>query len=407
MTHKHRPGGPALKPLEHEAFDPTLLAMLISLRHTLHACPERSGEEVRTAATVAHFLSAYSPDALLTEVGGHGVVAVFASPLPGPTVIVRADLDAVGVERNEHHIGADRDSMRHVCGHDGHMTMVAGLAPLLYQARPKRGRVVLLFQPAEETGEGAARVLEDPRFRELKADFALGLHNLPSLPLGTVAVAAGVFASASVGMYARFVGLASHAAQPELARSPRASIGRLLTSLPKLSSRSSAPNSRADEKYRLITITHARLGRESFGVTPGAAELLATLRATSRVTLRAFQNQVETLMVQEAARENLDVRIDWVEDFPETRNHPALVDTLESVATEAGLKVERMLAPMAWSDDFGQFGAEFPSAYFGLGSGLDNSGLHQPDYAFPDALIPIGTRLFDRMCRRLTDDVED
>lgn len=407
MAHKHGTKVAALKTLEHEAFDPTLLAMLTSLRHTLHACPERSGEEVRTAATVAHFLSAYSPDELLTEVGGHGVVAVFASQQPGPTVIVRADLDAVRVERNEHHIGADHDSMRHVCGHDGHMTMVAGLAPLLHNTRPKHGRVALLFQPAEEIGEGAARVLEDARFRELKPDIALGLHNLPGLPLGTVVVAAGVFASASVGMYARFVGLASHAAQPELARSPRASVGRLLTSLPKLSSISNAPDSRADEKYRLITITHARLGRESFGVTPGAAEVLATLRATSRVTLRAFQNEVETLVLKEAKRENLNVRIDWVEDFPETRNDAALVKILGNVATEAGLKVERMSAPMAWSDDFGQFAAEIPSAYFGLGSGVENSGLHQPEYAFPDALIPIGTRLFDRMCRRLTNEAPE
>lgn len=406
MTHDRTTGMAAPKSLEDEAFDPTLLAMLTSLRHTLHACPERSGEEVRTAATVTHFLSAYSPDALLTEVGGHGVVAVFASSVPGPTVLVRADLDAVRVERNEHHIGADQDSMRHVCGHDGHMTMVAGLAPLLHHRRPQRGRVALLFQPAEETGEGAARVLEDARFRDVKPDFALGLHNLPGLPLGTVALASGVFASASVGMYARFVGQASHAAQPELARSPRASVGRLLSSLPELSSGSNAPESRADETYRLITITHARLGRESFGVTPGAAEVLATLRATSRVTLRAFQNEVETLVLQEAQRENLNVRIDWVEDFPETRNDAALVQTLDEVATEAGLGVERMTAPMPWSDDFGQFSAEFPSAYFGLGSGVDNSGLHQPEYAFPDALIPVGTRLFDRMCRRLTDDTE-
>jgi metal-dependent amidase/aminoacylase/carboxypeptidase family protein len=150
--------------------DPTLVAMLKSLRHTLHGCPEGAGEEVRTAAIVAHFLSAYAPDALITEVGGHGVLATFESAQPGPTVVVRCDLDAVRVERNEHHIGADHDSVSHLCGHDGHMTMVAGLAPLLYRARPARGRVVLLFQPAEETGEGAARVLEDPRFRALHPD---------------------------------------------------------------------------------------------------------------------------------------------------------------------------------------------------------------------------------------------
>lgn len=386
------------------ALDETLIAMLTSLRHTLHACPEPAGEEVRTAAIVSHFLSAYSPDSLITGVGGYGLLATFEGASDGPTVLVRCDLDAVPVERNEHHIGADQLLTRHVCGHDGHMTIVAGLAPLLHFERPRRGRVVLLFQPAEETGEGAARVLEDPRFRRINPDAAVGFHNLPGFPVGSVALAKGVFASASVGMYARFVGQASHAAQPELARSPRMSVSRLLASLPELSSPSNDPETRSRDDYRLLTVTHARLGRESFGVTPGLAEVLATLRATTRVTLGQFRNEVEALVRYEAERSELDVRVDWQEDFPETRNDAGLVATLESVARNAGLAVHHLEAPMPWSDDFGQFATERPAVYFGLGIGEEASGLHQPDYAFPDAAIPIGTSLLNDMCRRVLDE---
>jgi amidohydrolase len=382
------------------ALDATLVAMLTSLRHTLHACPERAGEEVRTAAVVTHFLSAYAPDALLTGVGGHGVLATFASPLPGPTVLVRCDLDAVRVERNEHNIGAANDLMRHVCGHDGHMTIVAGLAPLLHRLRPPRGRVALLFQPAEETGEGAARVLEDARFRQLDPEMVFGFHNLPGFPIGTIVLANEIFASASVGMYARFVGQASHAAQPELARSPRLTVSRLLEALPALSSPSNETAARARSDYRLLTVTHARLGRESFGVTPGLAELLATLRATTRVTLGQFRGEVESLVRSEAASANHDVRIDWQEEFPETRSDVALSSLFADVAHGARFPVHHLPAPMPWSDDFGQFGSEYPSLYFGLGIGESASGLHQPDYAFPDEVIPVGTALLDRMCRR-------
>lgn len=388
-------------PLPEPELDPVLVAMLSSLRCTLHACPERAGEEVRTAATVAQFLSAYSPEELRTGVGGHGVMATFAGAAPGPTVLVRCDLDAVPVERNEDHIGADRNSTRHACGHDGHMAIVAGLAPLLHHTRPARGRVVLLFQPAEETGEGAAQVLADPRFRQLEPDVALGFHNLPGFPLGTVVLAEGVFASASVGMYARFIGQASHAAQPELARSPRLCLSRLLATLSELSSESNDVASRARPDYRLLTITHAKLGRESFGVTPGLGELLATLRATTRASLTDFRAQVDALVRHEAKRSQLEVRIDWREDFPETRNDARLVATLAEVAADAGAPLHYLDAPFPWSDDFGQFAEEYPSVYFGLGIGEHASGLHQPDYMFPDAVIPTGARLLERTVRRV------
>jgi metal-dependent amidase/aminoacylase/carboxypeptidase family protein len=264
---------------------------------------------------------------------------------------------------------------------------------------------VLLFQPAEETGQGAERVLLDPRFRELDPDLVLGFHNLPGFATGMVVVNQDIFTSASVGMYARFVGQASHAANPELARSPRLSVSRLLAALPDLSSPSNDSEARARDDYRLLTITHARLGRESFGVTPGLAEVLATLRATTRVTLGHFRAEVEALVRSEAEQQNLDVRVDWREDFAETRNDATLVKMLARVAKHAGLQVQHLQTPFPWSDDFGHFGAEYPSVYFGLGIGEQSSGLHQPDYAFPDALIPIGTGLLDRMCRRVAESV--
>lgn len=387
--------------------DPTLTAMLATLRQTLHRIPERAGDEVQTAATVAQFLGAYAPDMLMTEVGGHGVVAVFAGAEAGPTVLVRADLDAVPAERDEHHIGANRDSTRHTCGHDGHMTIVAGLGALLAQSRPPRGRIVLLFQPAEETGQGAQRVLADARFRELAPDFGIGFHNLPGYPRETVVVRTGTIASASVGMYARFVGQASHAAEPEAARSPRLALGRLMTALPELSSPANDEAARARDDYRLLTVTHARLGRESFGVTPGSAELLATLRATTHARLAGFREEAERLVRQEAARVDVDIAIDWVDDFRETENAPAMVRALEAVAGDENLPVDVISAPFAWSDDFGQFAAEFPSVYFGLGIGAEADGLHQPGYEFPDGLIPTGTHLIERLARRVLDGVAD
>jgi metal-dependent amidase/aminoacylase/carboxypeptidase family protein len=150
--------------------------------------------------------------------------------------MIRCELDGLPVEE------ADKNqwlipgaNIAHRCGHDGHMAIVAGLAPLLHRAPPNCGRVVLLFQPAEETGAGALAIIGDLSFKKIRPDCAMTLHNLPGFPMGHIVYRRGTFASASVGMKVRLHGQPSHAAEPEQARSPANAVRQLIDELPRLS----------------------------------------------------------------------------------------------------------------------------------------------------------------------------
>jgi amidohydrolase len=375
--------------------DVTLAQMLNTLRASLHQVPEGALREARTASIVTGFLHAYGPDALLQSVGGHGVAAVYESENPGPTMLVRAELDAVPVERAEQNpFVISPPAYEHRCGHDAHMTMVAGLAPLFAVRRPEAGRVVLLFQPAEETGEGAARVLDDPAFMGLRPDFGVALHNLPGVPKNTVVVREGVFACASVGLSIELHGEPSHAAEPEKGISPAAALGELLLELPELST-PEGPG------YRLFTITHVEMGRHSFGVSPGHAQLFATLRAQTNTDLDAVRARATELVREKCDQYGLRSELTWREHFPETRNDPSLIRLLTGICAELELETIEREQPMRWSDDFGHFAAVAPSAYFGLGIGEDCPGLHQEGYTFPDGVVSVGVELLHRFVTRM------
>lgn len=368
--------------------DALLAQMLRTLRATLHACAEPAGSEALTASVVESFLREYHPDQLITGIGGHGVAAVFAGRWAGPTVVVRSELDALR-EENE---------IVHRCGHDGHMAMVAGLAPRLQQDPPRRGQVVLLFQPAEETGEGALRVIEDPAFTQLSPDIAVALHNLPGEPLGTVVYRHGTFASASVGMRVELEGEAAHAAEPEQARTPTAALIELLGGLPGLTELEEPP-------YRLITITHAHMGRPSFGITPGNATLYATLRSATGEGLARLRRDCERLVAKAAAASDLKPTIEWVEAFPATLNDSELVELLRLACEREGVPSREAKLPFRWSEDFGYYARVCRTLYFGLGIGAEAAGLHQPDYSFPDEVMAVGGRMLWHMVNELTSPV--
>jgi len=196
------------------------MTALAELRRRLHRRAEVSSKEERTAALIAEAMSGFDrgtgPDQVLRGLGGHGVAFTFSGKEEGPTVLLRCELDALPIPETialEH--GSADPAASHKCGHDGHMATLVGVAADLAERPLARGRAVLLFQPAEETGEGAARVIADPQFTLIAPDFAVALHNLPGRPLGSVVVRRGAFNCASVGLIARLRGRTSHAAEPE------------------------------------------------------------------------------------------------------------------------------------------------------------------------------------------------
>jgi amidohydrolase len=374
----------------------SLINELVQFRHVLHRHPELSGQEVGTAQRVQQFMSRYAPDEVVTGLGGNGVAVVYRGTAPGPTVMIRADLDALPIQET----GAiahcsEIANTAHLCGHDGHTTMVAGLGAWLQTTSLPQGRVVLLFQPAEETGVGAAAVIADPQFMHLRPDYVFGLHNLPGFPLGQVLLRSTGFAAASKGIILRLQGKPSHAAHPEDGKSPAIALAQLITAITNL------PQCGSFQDFVLATVIHARLGEIAFGTSPGEAEVMATLRSYRDDDMAQLTAAVANLAQAIAAQEGVTIDISETEAFPATMNHDGATNVVKQAAIAGGYDWIEADHPFRWSEDFGYFTQICPGAMFGLGAGQTQPQLHNAHYDFPDELIPYGVRLFTHIISQL------
>ena len=367
-----------------------LLPDLIRLRHRLHRQPELSGAEKCTAAMLVDYLSRFEPDGMLEGLGGNGLAVVFdgsEAADDGPTLLLRADLDALPIEEsNDFAHRSQRAGVAHKCGHDGHMAILAGVAASLAARRPQRGRAVLLFQPAEETGAGARAVLDDPRFAALAPDCCFALHNVPGYPLGEVLLRNGTMSCASRGLRIRLQGKSAHAAHPEAGRAPTAALAQLLEGLPRQALKV--------DGLALATVVHARLGEAAFGTAPGEAEVLVTLRADSDSGMQRLVARVESLVRAAAEQSSLGVELSWHDVFRASHNDSGAAAAVREAARASASPLREMAEPFRWSEDFAEFTIAYPGALFGLGAGEASAQLHNPDYDFPDQLIGRGLRLF-------------
>ena len=362
---------------------------LADLRHLLHSSPELSGSENRTAAVLAAHLRETDPDRLLEGLGGNGLAAVYTGAGPGPDILLRCEMDALPIpETTGLPYSSTIPGVSHACGHDGHMAMMIGTAGIVARQRPSTGSVTLLFQPSEETGEGAEALLAGPLFDVISPRMVFAMHNLPGFPRGSVVVKEGVFSKASRGLVAKLEGRSSHAAEPDRGNSPAPAVARIISGLSELQERL------ADEGLRtLITVIHARLGEVSFGTTPSSGTVMATLRADSHHDLMLASARMESFITETAGRSGLDSSVSWVEAFPEVVNDGDAARLVESTADGLGMEVVRPAEPFPWSEDFGHLTAAFPGALFGLGAGTDHPPLHDSGYDFPDDVIAPGVAI--------------
>eukprot|EP01028_Stygiella_incarcerata_P011149 TRINITY_DN616_c0_g1_i1.p1 TRINITY_DN616_c0_g1~~TRINITY_DN616_c0_g1_i1.p1 ORF type:complete len:345 (-),score=73.84 TRINITY_DN616_c0_g1_i1:1712-2623(-) len=267
----------------------------LPIRKTLHTLAELSNEEKNTATMIVHLLKEKcNPDVLHTDIGGYGIVAEYRFDDEGPTTLFRADFDALPIpETIDIPHCSKTDGVSHKCGHDGHSTTMLAFAEFLSKNRHLfKGRILALFQPAEEIAQGAQKMLNDPKFAALgHVDFAFGQHNLPGFPAKSIVIRSGVFAAASRGIIAKFFGTTSHAAHPESGKSPAMAVASLIqmwTALPQLH----VPFSHMGK----VSIVRAKYGGDfdTFGTCPATGLVSATLRAaedadmTTLCTVRSF-----------------------------------------------------------------------------------------------------------------------
>jgi amidohydrolase len=356
----------------------------------LHKTPEISGEEKRTSSIIIEELEKTQPDKMYKNIGGFGVIAVYDSGKTGPDVMLRAELDALPIyEESGKVYHSENEGKSHACGHDGHMAVILGVARYLKNNRPRAGKVLLLFQPSEETGEGAARLLNDPVFKEFQIDRSYAFHNLPGFSKNEVIIRDQTFASASVGLICRLKGESSHAAYPEQGRSPAPIIADIISYLDEVN----VPDIESTS-YAIGTITYAMIGEKAFGISPGSAEFGITFRAVSDQLLTGLKEKVIQRVDHYSKQLNIKVMKEEIEPFKATVNNEDCVNKVVKAAEKTGLEISIPEHPFPWSEDFGRFSDISNSALFGLGAGIENPHLHAGEYDFNDKLIKPAVQLF-------------
>ncbi len=363
---------------------------LINLRHSLHQNPELSGYEEYTAEVLKRMIIRFEPDDIIDNLGGYGVAFVFRGKMKGPSIMFRADMDALPIaETNTFDYASRSSGVSHQCGHDGHMTILVGLAEMISKNRPQNGRTILLFQPAEEIGEGASAVLSDPNFSRITPDYCFSLHNIPGHPSGQILIKPNTFTAASQKMVVKLIGKTSHAAEPEKGLSPAIALAQLIKNISEITN-----NDELFKDFIMATIVHAQLGERNFGNTPGEAEIYITLRAYNNEDMDKLIELTRSMLETVSSEHQLKVKIKHRDIYPVTKNDTALTALASDLAKNSKLDVEEITEPFHWAEDFSRFSQQYKSFMFGLGAGINQPKLHNSDYDFPDQIIPEGISMF-------------
>lgn len=346
----------------------------IALRHALHECAEVSGAEKKTKETLLAFLKRWTR--METHPCGGGFYAALRSKHPErPAIALRADMDALSLPTG----GA-----AHLCGHDGHAAALCCAALMAQREEALDRDILFLFQPAEETGEGAARCCE--LFQMENVGEIYGAHNLPGLPLGQVTTREGTFACSSRGLILRLIGAATHAAYPENGISPAQTVGQVLCALPQWLEKTQYSG------MVLCTVIGVRMGQKAFGAAAADAEIYLTLRGEHDGDLEMLENRILTDTARWAVRDRLRFEHSVQDAFPATENPPKYA---QKVLRACGGTV--LPLPMRWSEDFGHYLHHAPGAFFGIGAGEACPALHTEHYCYPDALLMLTAKAFVRL----------
>ncbi|WP_048645910.1 M20 aminoacylase family protein [Nitratireductor soli] len=370
---------------------------LVAVRRHLHAHPELSHQEEKTARYVADKLKAWGYE--VTEgVGGYGVVATLTVGEGGRGIAIRADMDALPIteETGLAHTSTNLGVM-HACGHDGHTTILLGAAEHLARTRRFNGTVTLIFQPAEEAGltSGAQRMIADGLFERFPFDVIYGLHNHPGAPEGTLLMRAGPMMAAADTVEITIQGKGGHASRPHLAVDPIAVACNLVMSLQTVVSRSIDPTQTA-----VVTVGTIHAG-EASNVIPEYAKLAISARSFDPEVRRMLEERITALTRSVVEGYGATVEIDYQHGYPVVVNSEAETAFARQVAEElVGADRVSTCNLIPGSEDFAYFLEHKPGAFLRLGNGVDSAMLHNPHYDFADDSLPVGAAMWARLAER-------
>lgn len=364
------------------------LAELIRFRKDLHRNPEMSLHEHRTQIKIMEALENMGAESV-KKVGGTGVLVEFRGKTTGKNVLLRADHDALPIqELSSLRYKSIVPGVSHMCGHDGHTSIMLGVANYFINNPIVKGKLAILFQPAEENGRGAAKVLNDPEFT-FRPDMAFALHNLPGIPKHKILSRPGIFTPAVRSVIFKLTGKTSHAAEPENGISPGEALGRVFMLANKLNQ----PDKNRED-FRVVSTVYATLGEKAYGISAGYAEGHFTIRTWSNEEMEKLQGDFMEGVKDICNENNLALELEWLEEFFSNENSEEAFTLIRDAAESNDLDFEEMTSGVKWGEDFGLITQRFSGAMFGVGSGEDCPALHNPDYDFPDDIIETGIKMF-------------
>jgi amidohydrolase len=361
-------------------------------RRDIHQHPELLYDVHRTAAFVADRLREFGCDEVATGVGRTGVVGVIKGRKPahaagGIKVIgLRADMDALPIEEETELAYASKTPGKmHACGHDGHTAMLLGAARYLAETRNFAGDAVVIFQPAEEGGAGAAAMIKDGLMDRFAIDQVFGMHNGPGLPIGSFAIRSGPIMAATDAIDIRIEGVGGHAARPHKCIDSVLVGAQLVTALQSIVSRTVDPLEAAVVSICEFHAGHAR------NVIPQTAELKGTVRTLTAEVRELVEKRVREVVAGVAQMTGAKIDLDYERGYPVVVNHASQTDVATRVAKEiAGEANVHELPPQMGAEDFAYMLESRPGAFIFCGNG-DSAGLHHPAYNFNDDAIVFGT----------------
>jgi hippurate hydrolase len=376
---------------------------LETIRRDIHAHPELCYEEQRTADVVAARLTAWGIP-VVRGLGITGVVGIIKNGTSERAIGLRADMDALPMQELNTFEHASRHAGKmHACGHDGHTAMLLGAAHYLSQNRNFDGTVYLIFQPAEEGGAGARRMIDDGLFERFTMDAVYGMHNWPGMAAGSFGVVAGPMMASSNEFRVVVKGKGGHAAQPHRGIDPVMVAVQIAQAWQTIISREKNPLDTA-----VLSITQIHAGSAT-NVIPDEAVMIGTVRTFTTEVLDLIQRRMGEMANGVAAAFNAGVDFSFKRNYPPLVNHPAqtafAIDAMKAVVGED--KVDANVEPTMGAEDFAFMLQAKPGCYVFLGNGdgahrlgghgLGPCQLHNGSYDFNDELLPIGASYWVRL----------
>ncbi|MEB0029654.1 M20 aminoacylase family protein [Undibacterium sp. RTI2.1] len=376
---------------------------LQQIRRDIHAHPELSFEEHRTSDVVAHKLQEWGIP-VIRGLGTTGVVGIIKNGTSQRAIGLRADIDALPMQEfNTFPHASKNEGKMHACGHDGHTAMLLGAAHYLSQHREFDGTVYAIFQPAEEGGGGAKRMMDDGLFEQCPMEAVFGMHNWPGAAAGSFGVTAGPMMASSNEFEVTIKGKGAHAAQPHKGIDPIMVAVQIAQSWQTIITRNKSPLDTA-----VLSITQIHAGSAT-NVIPDEASLIGTVRGFTTSVVDLLENRMRAIAEHTAAAFDASVDFNFTRNYPPLINHAKetafAVDVMRSIVGND--RVDAQVEPTMGAEDFAFMLQAKPGCYVFLGNGdgehrdighgLGPCNLHNPSYDFNDDLLPIGATYWVRL----------